>query len=219
MKEVVALLWVICVAVIAIYLHVNKTIDKTSTGMLFTLAIIVGLVIANYDLISKFKGLGIEVETARKEIDIAKGKALSEIEKEVAEHKESISMLIRNENELSKKLESQKDIVNAIIKRAESLEVQLKDEQEQLEDAEKQIMLAHSNTQAIFNATKELSVILTRITYIQSQTKSEFGSSPRLTKAAEIIERDINRVLMLMIPDPNERDAFVTELKGELPPR
>jgi len=187
--------------------------------MLFALAIIGGLAIANYDMIKRFKGLGLEVETARKEIDSAKGKALSEIEKEVAEHKESIVMLMRTGNELSEKLENQKTVVNAMIGKAQSLETQLKDDQNKLEDIRGQVVLAHNNSQAIFNATKELSVILTRITYVQAKTKSEFGNTPRLQKAAEIIEKDINRVLQLMIPDPQERNAFIEKLTSLLPSR
>ncbi len=81
------------------------------------------------------------------------------------------------------------------------------------------MVLAHRNAQAIFSATKELSLILTRITYVQGQTKNELGSSVRLKKAAEIIEKDINRVLNLMIPDPKERSAFVAELTNALPSR
>ena len=219
MKEIIALLWGICIVVITIYLHVNKTLGIGSTSMLFALAIIGGLAIANYDMIKRFKGLGLEVETARKEIDSAKGKALSEIEKEVAEHKESIAMLIRTGNELSEKLENQKTVVNAMIGKAQSLETQLKDDQNKLEDIRGQVVLAHNNSQAIFNATKELSVILTRITYVQAKKKSEFGNTPRLQKAAEIIEKDINRVLQLMIPDPQERNAFIEKLTSLLPSR
>jgi chromosome segregation ATPase len=221
MKEIIALLWAICIVVVAIYLHVNNILGKASTTVLFALAIVGGLGIANYDLVRKFKGLGLEVEleTARKEIDSAKGKALSEIEEEVAGHKDSIAMLIRTGNELNEKLESQKTVVDAMIEKAESLETQLKDDQKKLEDMKGQVVLAHRNSQAIYNATKELSVILTRITYVQSQTKGEFGNTPRLQKAAEIIEKDIDRVLQLMIPDPQERNAFVKELTSALPSR
>ncbi len=219
MKEIIALLWAICIVVVAIYLHVNSNLSKASTSLLFTLAIIGGLAIANYNLLKKFKGLGVEVETAREEIDFAKGEALSDIEKEVAEHKESIAMLIRTGNELSKTLEGQKTVVTAMIDKAQSLESQLKEHEIQLEDSKGQIVLAHRNSQAIFNATKELSLILTRITYIQAQTKNELGNSARLQKATKLIEKDINRVLQLMIPDAGEQSAFVQELTTALPNR
>ncbi|MGB2862933.1 MAG: hypothetical protein WBC05_06375 [Sedimentisphaerales bacterium] len=160
-----------------------------------------------------------ELETARREIDSAKGKALSEIETEVEGHKQAMAMLIRSGNELSEKLENQKAVVNAMIEKAQSLENQLKDDQKKLEDVRSQVVLAHRNSQAIFNATKELSLILTRITYLQAKTKSEFGNTPRLQKAAEIIEQDINRVLQMMIPDAQQQKVFVEELTSALPSR
>lgn len=219
MKEVIALLWAICLVVVAIYLHATNTLGKASTTTIFVLAIVGGLTIANYDVIKKFKGLGMELETARKEIDLAKGEALSDIEKEVEGHKEAIAMLIRSGNELNEKLENQKTVVSAMIEKAQSLESQLKDDQKEIAEVRNQVVLAHHNSQAIFNATKELSLILTRITYVQAQTKSEFGNSPRLQKAAEIIEQDINRVLQIMIRDAQERKLFVEELTSALPSR
>ncbi|MDP3183322.1 MAG: hypothetical protein Q8M54_10975 [Desulfobaccales bacterium] len=217
MKDIIALLWLICIVGVTIYLHVNHTLGKGSMIILFAVAILGGLSISNYDLIKSFEGLGLKVETARKEIETAKGKALSEIEKEVAEHKESIAMLIRTGNSLNEKLEDQKTVVNAMINKAESIEAQLKDDQKKLEYMKDQVVLAQRDSQAIFIAIKELSVILTRITYIQAQTKHEFGHSPRLEKAAEIIDKDLNRVLQLMIPDQQERSAFIQELTTALP--
>ena len=183
------------------------------------MAIVGGLAIANYDFIKKFEGFGVSVETARQEISTAKSEALSEIKNDVVAHKQSIALLIRSENELSDKLQKQKDVVDVMIEKAQSLEDQLQKDQQNIEQIKQQVVIAHQNSQSIFNATKELSVILTRITYVQAQTKSEFGNSPRLKKAAEIINTDINRVLLLMIPDPDERQAFVQDLLNALPSR
>jgi len=219
MKEIIALLWGICITVVTIYLLTSGKINKTSSGLLFSVAIIGGLAIANYDFIKRFEGFGIKVETARQEIITAKSEALSEIAKDVEEHKQSIAMLIRTGNDLNDKLESQKTIVNSMIEKAQSIELQLQEDQKNIEHVKQQIDIAHQNSQSIFNATKELSIILTRITYVQAQTKSEFGNTPRLKKAAEIIENDINRVLALMIPDPTERQTFVQDLMNALPSR
>jgi len=128
-------------------------------------------------------------------------------------------MLIRTGNDLNDKLESQKSIVNSMIEKAQSLEQQLQEDQKNIEQVKHQVVIAHQNSQSIFNATKELSIILTRITYLQTQTKSEFGNTPRLQKAADIINNDINRVLALMIPDPTERQTFVQNLINALPSR
>lgn len=219
MKEIIALLWAVCIAVVTIYLLVKNKINNTSSGLLFSVAIVGGLAIASYDFIKRFEGFGVIVETARQEITTAKSQALSEIEKDVEAHKHSIAMLIRTGNDLSDRLESQKTIVHSMIEKAQSLEQQLQEDQENIEHVKQQIILAHQNSQSIFNATKELSIILTRITYVQAQTKNEFGNTPRLQKAAEIIQDDINRVLVLMIPDAAERRVFVQNLINALPSR
>ena len=183
------------------------------------MAIIGGLAIANYDFIKRFEGFGVKVETARQEIATAKTEALSEIERDVEAHKQSIAMLIRTGNDLNGRLENQKTIVNSMIEKAQSLEQQLQEDQRNIEHVKQQVVLAHQNSQSILDATKELSIILTRITYVQAQTKSEFGNTPRLQKAAEIIQDDINRVLVLMIPDAAERRVFVQNLINALPSR
>jgi len=219
MKDIIALLWLVCISGLAIYLHVRNSLPKISMTILFALAIFGGLAISNYDLITRFEGLGLKVDTARKEIDIAKSNALSEIKKEVSEQKKSIEMLITTGNDLNLKLENQKKVVSKMIEKAEFLESQLKDDQKKLEYLKDQVVIAHGNSQTIFNAMKELSVIITRITYIQGQTKSEFGGGHRLQKAAEIIEKDLNRILVLMIPNPQERNEFIQELTTSLPKR
>jgi len=222
MKQTIALLFGICMTIFTLYLIVTKRIDLKMSVLLFLFALIGGLGISNYDIIKKIKWegwRGLELEIYERKVHDIKDDALKEIEQEVSNHKQSIAMLIRTGNELSDRLESQKLIVNTMIEKAQSLETQLQEDQKKLEDIRGQVVLAHRNSQAIFNATKELSIILTRITYVQAQTKGEFGSSPRLKEAAEIIENDINRVLQLMIPDPNERSAFVQELTNALPSR
>ena len=219
MKEIIALIYGVSVTIATIYFHAKGKIAKVSASVFFAAAIIGGLAIANYDVVKKFKGFGVEVETARNEISSAKTQALSEIQKQVAKHKESIAMLIRTGNELSEKLGKQKTIVNAMIEKAKSIEEKLQKDEKKIENMKAGVTLAHRNTQAIFKATKELSVILTRITYLQVQTKHEFGDTTRLKKAAEIIEKDLNRILQLMIPDLIERKAFVSDLKNALPAR
>ena len=77
MKEVIALLWGICIVVVTIYLVVNKNVSTPAAGIIFAVAIVGGLAIANYDVLKKFSGLGLEMETFREEIDSVKEEALA----------------------------------------------------------------------------------------------------------------------------------------------
>ncbi len=219
MKEILALLWAICITVVAIYLHATNKISRSSAGIFFAVAIVGGLTIANYDFVRRFEAFGVKVETARQEISIAKNQALAEIEKEVESHKQTIAMLVRSGNQLSTRLEDQKTVVNKMIEKAQSLENQIQVDQKKLEEVKTQVDVANQNSQTIYTATKELSLILTRITYVQASTKSEFGGGPRLEKATAIINQDINRVLNLMIPNLQERAHFIEELQSSLPAR
>ncbi len=136
MKVLIGLLVFLCTAAITVYLAATKKIDTKLTVILLGFAVVSGFVVANYDVIKRLKvsGEGLEIETAKREIGEAKSKALTEIEREVEGHKESITMLIRTGNELSGTLEKQKSIVNEMIKKAQSLEIQLQADQKTLED-------------------------------------------------------------------------------------
>jgi hypothetical protein len=102
MKEIIGLLCGFCFAVIAIYLNVSGTIGKTALLIILAFSIAGGLAIANYDRIH-FKGGGFDVKTMRKEINLAKDSAIDEIRKEVSEQKESIALLINEQDEKLRK--------------------------------------------------------------------------------------------------------------------
>ena len=191
MKEVIALLWGICIVVVTIYLVVNNNVSKTAAGMFFAVAILGGLVIANYDVLKKVSGLGLEVETFRKEIDSVKEEALAEIKQEVAEHKESIALLVRTGNDLSTKLEDQKADVTAIIEKAQALETQLTEQEKQLEETQsavgqvaklaesptltltgRDILQTDSGYTATLQFTSSKNVPLGQITFIASLIRS-----------------------------------------------
>lgn len=103
MKEIIGLLCGFSFAVVAIYLNVTGTINKSVLLIILAFSVATGLAIANYDRIH-FKGGGFDIKTMRKEINIAKDTAIDEIRKEVSEQKESIALLIKTANEQEEKL-------------------------------------------------------------------------------------------------------------------
>lgn len=118
----IALLFGICVAALSIHLHVDKKIDVKALSVMFALAIIGGLAIANFDVLKRWKGLGIEVETARNEIKEIRTDALKDINKQVDDQKNSISVLMRSANEMSDKLEKQKALAEDVVAHLVSLQ-------------------------------------------------------------------------------------------------
>ncbi len=215
MKALLALLFGITITAISIYLHVDKSIDKKAMSIMFALSIIGGLAIANYDVLERWKGLGIEMVTIRGEITEAKLDAISEIKKEVGAHKEAISVLMRSANDLSDKIEKQKALAEALVKKAEGLEVEIEKGQTQLSDVKTDVLAASQATQHAKSATENLAKILTRISFFQITTRNQFGTE-QANNAIQKITDDLNRILLIMIPDPKEREAFVKNVMNEL---
>ena len=176
MKALIALLFGVCVVAISMYLHVEKKIDLKSVLAMFALAILGGLAIANYDVLKRAKGLGIEVETARTEIQEIKSDALNEIQKEVDRHKDAIAVLMRSATDLGDKLETQKALADALVKKAEGLESEIEKGQTQLSDIRTDVLAANKATHLAKAATEELAKILTRIAYFQVVTRNQFGT-------------------------------------------
>ena len=82
MKCIIALICGITVTAIAVFLHVRKHIDKKALSLMFGLAVVGGLAIANYDALKSLKWFGVEMETARDKIRGEKESALEDIRKE-----------------------------------------------------------------------------------------------------------------------------------------
>jgi hypothetical protein len=104
MKEIVALIWGFGWAAVAICLHIRHGLHTNSFIALLVFSVVGGLAISNYDIIKKWKGLGVEIETVRENIENIKTSAISDIRKEVNRQKESIALLTQNANEANEKL-------------------------------------------------------------------------------------------------------------------
>lgn len=121
MKTLIALLFGISVIALSIHLHIDKKIDVKALSAMFSLAILGGLAIANFDVLKRWKGLGVEMETARTEIEDIKADALKDINKQVDDQKNSISVLMRSASEMSDKLETQESLAQDLVDQLISL--------------------------------------------------------------------------------------------------
>ena len=92
MKEVIALLWAICIVVVAIYLLVYNNLGKASATILFALAILGGLAIANYDLITNFKYKGFDIQLTRDKA-VADANAISKIKKRIEDQSATVDLV------------------------------------------------------------------------------------------------------------------------------
>ncbi|TKJ39577.1 MAG: hypothetical protein CEE38_02315 [Planctomycetes bacterium B3_Pla] len=219
MKLILGLLAFICFSTITIYLSVEKRMDHKLTVILLAFSILSGIAIANYDVIRKFKFGGLEVETAKKEISDAKDDAISAIKQEIEKQKESVAILTRDANVTSDKIEKQKSEINTLVKTAQELEKEIVKRKEETLLLSRDTQESRKEIETLNIAAQQIALTLVKATYLTLSTKSEFGTSSRLTKATKEIENDINRILPIVMPDSEERSQWINDLKDILPPR
>lgn len=211
MKVTIAILFGICVTIFTLYLIVTKQIDSKMSVVLFLFALIGGLGIANYDIIKRIKWQGLELETYERKVRDIKDDALREIEHEVSNHKESIAMLTANLNDTREKIAVQKRAVESLIEKISHQEQSLQDLASKANTTKERIEILHK-------ASSDLALLLTKITWLQIETKNEFGTE-RVQKAVEQILKELNEIVAVVIPDPQEKSRWIQELQSSLPPR
>lgn len=210
MKEIVALLFGGCLTVITVYLAVRKNIDTKLTTVFLVFALGGGLGIANFDLIKSFKGMGVELETYERQVETIKTDALDEIETTVEGHKESIRLLMSSLNDTREQIDVQKRAVEALVGLIAEQETTLRILASDADSARQRIEVLHT-------ASSDLSLLLVKITWLQTVTKGEFGTA-RSRKANEEILRELNRIIAIVLPDDQERLQWSQKLKQSLPP-
>lgn len=211
MKETIAILFGVCLTIFTLYLILTKQIDAKISVVLLIFALIAGLGIANYDIIKKIKWKDVELETYERKVQDIKEGALHEIEREVVNHKESISLLITSLNDTREKINAQRKAVESLVEKISQQEQRLQDLTNKADSTKNRIEILHK-------ASSDLALLLTKITWLQIETKNEFGTN-RGQKAIEQILNDLNRIVAVVIPDPQERNQWIGELRSSLPPR
>lgn len=197
MKEGIALAVGLSIASVTMYFAISKQISTALTGVLLVFALLAGLTIANYNLIERFKGLGFEVVKAKKEISSVKEQAISELQQEVDTHKESITLLIKTANELRGKIEGQMESLETINAEAATTKAEI---------------------EVLNAAASDLALLLVTMTWLQVQTKGEFGTK-RSKAATEKMQEELNKIVRTVIPNPEERVRWIKDMEATLPPR
>lgn len=215
-EKTIALILFLCFSIPIVYLSIKGRIPLKRTITLLVFSLITGFVVCNHDMIYKIKGLGLEIETAKKEITGFKISAIEEISKEVKGQKESIGLLISNANNTSEKIEKQKEALGDLIRKASDLQAKIEDQRKKLialnESAEK----TKKDMEMLNYASEQIALILVRVNYLTLETKGDFGTV-RAKKAIQEVEKDLGKLLTIIIPNEDERSAWVKSLKKTLP--
>lgn len=176
MKNKIAFLTAGVIGLGTIILAVFNIIPESLTVILLIFSLFSGFIIANYDLIKKFKWKDFEIESFEREVGEVKNDALNEIKTELATQKEEVG-------NLSKHAEKTKgEIAN------------------------------------LFKSSSDLALLITKVSWLQLQTKNEFGTE-RAQRAIKNINEDLNEIIKVVIPDEENRNKWINKLQNSLPPR
>ncbi len=221
MKPMWGLIIGACIALIAIGLRVdNKLNEKYFICMLF-IAIVAGLGIAYFGSTKKLKaGLdGFTLETFQKDVNSVKQEAIDELKKEIVIQKEAVSSLIDKADNTSDKLEAQGKSLTELIDKAIALQKRIEEQKQEVVKLNLDSQAAKQEIKKLNEASGIIALTLTKATYLTLMTKGEFGNSVRLKKVNAELEKDINQVLPMVIPDPQERQLWIKQLQEILPKR
>lgn len=223
MKLIIGLLIFICIATITLCLAVSKKIDHKLTIIFLSFTIVASFVVANYDVVKHIKfgreGLEVEIKAAKLEIAGVKTSALAEIDTEVKSQKESIRLFISNANDTSDKLEDQGKSLTGLIDKATTLQKRIEEQKQEVVKLNSDSQATKQEIEKLNEASSRIALTLIKATYLTLMTKDEFGYSARLKKVNAELEKDINQVLPMVIPDPQERKRWVEQLQDILPKR
>jgi succinate dehydrogenase/fumarate reductase flavoprotein subunit len=218
MKDILGLLFLICVTVVGIYLATTKQIEWKVLSALLIFGLVAGFVISRYDTIKIFQYKDVKLETFQGEVDAITGRALKDVQAEVKAQKESLQLVIADANRTREGLIEQKKFLQDLFDKTKKLEQDVTSQRSELEKTVARSEAAESRIRDLNRATNDLATILVRITWLQAVTKNEFGTERAQASLARI-ETDLNGVLQIVFPDPSRRSAWVAELNSLLPPR
>lgn len=180
MKEIIALLVSLSLAVWTIYSAVTRRINVKLATLFLVVSLIAGLAIANYDVIKTIKWMDLEIEAFEQEIDAAKEEALAEIQEEVENQKQAINLLMGMANNTREEIEKQREAVAVLNTEAEGVKERI---------------------ESLHQASLELALVLLNITWLQVQTLSEFIPGAVLGR----LSNELDKIVTLVIPNPQER--------------
>ena len=176
MKNKIAISVAGVIAFGTIALAVLNVISESLTVIFLAFSLITGFIIANYDLIKKFKWKDFEIESFEHEVGEVKNDAINEIKAELAIQKEEVENLSKH---------------------AEKTKGEIGD---------------------LFKSSSDLALLITKVSWLQLQTKNEFGTE-RAQRAIKNINDDLNEIIKVVIPNEENRNKWINELQSSLPPR
>ncbi|MFH1870049.1 MAG: hypothetical protein ABIK82_06920 [Pseudomonadota bacterium] len=218
MREVVAITLGVFIMGITVVLLRSKEIGTPTVAVLLGFAVLAGLAISNYDLVKRFRWKDVEVETFERHVSEVKEQAIEDIRREVLNQKESTNLLISSANRTREALEEQKRQVEVLINKVHETEARVLDQSKNVTELNDSATHTKEEIQRLYQASLDLARLTVKVTWLQAETKNEFGTA-RAEAATQQIVAELNRIVQVVIPDPTERNKFINDVQNSLPKR
>lgn len=135
MKELIGLLFLICLVAIVVFLAAQKQIGTGMTITLLSFAVVGGFAIARFDWVKSLAAGkdGIKIETFQQQIDTITGDAVTKVQTEVAAQKQSLKMVIADANTTREKLDTQKKSLEELYSKTKAMESRLDEQNKEID--------------------------------------------------------------------------------------
>jgi hypothetical protein len=217
MKEIIALTVFLLLTACVIVLCVKKQLGKGVTSIFLVFALLSGWSIANYDRLREMEWKLPGTKDFEVQVSVIKQDAIAAIMKEAEAQRASLANLVQEQMAgASEKLDTQKKteetLGEASRKLGESIKIQERQMRETLASSERN----RDEMLAVHEATSELALTLTHLIYLQMALKPEPANKQEAATMEKILD-GLDQVVTLAIPDPQEREKFISEVKRSIP--
>jgi uncharacterized protein YhaN len=218
MKEVIGLLVFLTVAALAITLSVKKRTGNVLTAVLLVFSLVSGWGIANYDWIRKIEWQVPGFEPFQREVSAIKEDAVTDMCSQIEAQKESMAVLVSNAQEVHEDLGARKESMESLLEAINSLKENLVEQEQKAKELTERAEKMQAQLIAVHHASSELALLLARVTWLHLEARDEYGVERAQTAVQKIMD-GLDDIVNLVILDPNEREAFISNVKSSLPPR
>lgn len=217
-KESIALLIFLAMVGLTLYLAIRKYLGTTLTAVLLVFSLVTGLAVANYDLIGGAKWEIPGLSLFRGQVNWVKDQALEELQKEADLQRQALKPIIADLNGTSEKIDAGIKYAEALLESIKKAEERLKKEELVLKEQSLRMGQAAEQTMVLSRTLSDLALLLTRVTWLQLQTRDESDAKRRDAAIRQLMDQ-LDAVVDLVIDDPDLRSEFVNSVMGTLPPQ
>ncbi len=218
MKEIVALTVFLLVCSSTIFLAVRKHIGSGLTAVFLVFSLFAGLAIANYDLLREVKWEVPGLALFRNEVNQVKEQAFEDLRYEAQSQRLLVQANISDFNASSEKLDTGIKYAEALLDSIKKAEEKLKVQELNLKEQTAKADQAAERAAAIYGASADLALLLTKTIWLQFQARDDTDMKRRDLAVKQVMDQ-LDVIVGAVIEDPEVRSEFINSVMRSLPPR